>query len=103
MPSKLRGGITYPYPNFIGYTVAICQWISNLISHFVTNVIFIYAGIKDNPCWWKDPKCVLVHVTDLDTLVVPPVPLKQFLVSRIDAAADIRGIWNTAMRLEPEI
>ena len=34
--------ITYPFPNFNGATVEICEWISYFIPHFTEHV---------NPCW----------------------------------------------------
>ena len=33
------GEITYPFPNFDGATVEVCEWISNFIQHFTGRVI----------------------------------------------------------------
>ena len=44
MPSKVWAGITYPFQNFNGCTVAVCEWLSNFIRHFIT-------GVVTNPCW----------------------------------------------------
>ena len=44
MPSKMWDEITYPFPNFNGATVEVCGWLSNVIPHFIADVI-IY------PCW----------------------------------------------------
>ena len=33
MPSKVWDEIDYPFPNFNGYTVDVCVWISNVIPH----------------------------------------------------------------------
>ena len=41
---KMWCTITYPFPNFNGYTVEVWQWISNLVSLFVMDVITY-------PCW----------------------------------------------------
>ena len=51
MPNKVWYEITYPFPNFNGYTVEVWEWISNFIPHFIMDVI-IY------PCW--DLK--LIHI-----------------------------------------
>ena len=52
MPSKVWNQITYPFPNFNGATVDVWEWISDLIPHFIMDVITY-------PC--KDKK--LVHVS----------------------------------------
>ena len=43
MPSKVWDEITYPFPNFNGCPIEVCQWISNFIPHFMMDVI-------TNPC-----------------------------------------------------
>ena len=35
----MQDEITYPFPNFNGTTVEVWEWISNLILHFIRNVI----------------------------------------------------------------
>ena len=42
MPSKVDE-ITYPFRNFNGTTVEVGEWISNLIPHFIVDMIY--------PCW----------------------------------------------------
>ena len=37
-------GITYPFPNFNGYTIEVWEWISNFIPHFTGQMITY-------PCW----------------------------------------------------
>ena len=37
--SIVRDKITYPFPNFNGCTVEVCEWISNFIPHFIMDVI----------------------------------------------------------------
>ena len=36
---KVRNIITYPFPNFNGYTVEVCECISNFIPHYVIDMI----------------------------------------------------------------
>ena len=43
---KLWDKITYPFPNFNGYTVEVWGWISNFIPH-LTGCLIIY------PCRWR--------------------------------------------------
>ena len=31
--------IIYPFPNLNGYIIEVWEWISNIISHFVMNII----------------------------------------------------------------
>ena len=45
---NMRGGITYPLPNFNGATVEVWEWISNFIPHFTGHVITY-------PCWNRLP------------------------------------------------
>ena len=44
MTSKVWDEITYPFSNFNGVTVEICEWISNFIPHAMMDVITY-------PCW----------------------------------------------------
>ena len=44
MPSKVWGEITYPFLNFNGAAIEVCEWISNFIPHFIMDVITY-------PCW----------------------------------------------------
>ena len=44
MPSKMWDEITYPLLNFNGATVEVEEWISNIILHFIIDVITY-------PCW----------------------------------------------------
>ena len=40
----MRYEITYPFPNFNGTAVEVCEWINNFILHFTVHVIiFIHA------------------------------------------------------------
>ena len=39
MPSKMWDEITYPFPNFNGSTVEVCEWISYFIPHIIMGVI----------------------------------------------------------------
>ena len=39
MYSKVWDEITYPFPNFNGVTVEVWEWISDVILHFVMDVI----------------------------------------------------------------
>ena len=39
IPSKVWDEITYPFPNFNGYTVEVWEWISNFIPHFIMDII----------------------------------------------------------------
>ena len=43
MSIKLRDEITYPFPNFNGCTVEVCEWIRNFITHFIMGAI-TYPG-----------------------------------------------------------
>ena len=36
--------ITYPFPNFNGFSVEVWEWIKNFIPHFIIDVITY-------PCW----------------------------------------------------
>ena len=47
--SKVWDEITYPFINFNGCTVEINEWISNLISHFITGVITFHARTEVKP------------------------------------------------------
>ena len=42
--SKVLDEIAYPFPNFNGVTGDVCEWISNIIPHFLMDVI-------TNPRW----------------------------------------------------
>ena len=44
MPNKLWDEVTYPFPNFNGATIEVWEWISDLILHFIMDVI-------TNPLW----------------------------------------------------
>ena len=46
--------ITYPFPNFNGYSVEVLEWVSNLIPHFIMDVI-TYAS-------WDLSQSMLVKV-----------------------------------------
>ena len=39
MPSKMWDQITYWFPIFNDYAIEVWKWISNFISHFITDVI----------------------------------------------------------------
>ena len=39
VPSKVKGEITYPFPNFNGCTVEVWELIGNFIPHFIINEI----------------------------------------------------------------
>ena len=39
MPSKVRDGITYPFPNFNGCAIEVWEWIRNFTQHFIMDVI----------------------------------------------------------------
>ena len=39
MPSEVCDGITYPFPNFNGATIEVLDWIRNVITHFIMDVI----------------------------------------------------------------
>ena len=39
MPSEVWDAITYPFPNFIGYTTEVEEWVSNFIQHITIDVI----------------------------------------------------------------
>ena len=45
--------LTYQFPNFIGATIAVWEWIGYFISRFVMDLItfVIHFVIKINPCW----------------------------------------------------
>ena len=43
------GGITYPFPNFNGYTVEVWEWMNKFIPHF-TLLVWLFDGIKVKPC-----------------------------------------------------
>ena len=49
MHGKVSDEITYPFPNFSGCTVNVCEWINNFIPHFVMDVITYPAGVKGIP------------------------------------------------------
>ena len=42
----MRYEITYPFPNFNGYTVEVWERISNITPHFITNAITSIMGLK---------------------------------------------------------
>ena len=44
MPGTVWDEITYPFPNLIGYTVEVWEWINNFIAHFIMDV-------DTYPCW----------------------------------------------------
>ena len=48
IPSKDWDEITYPIPNFNGHTIEVWKWISNLISHFIMDVI---TDVITYPYW----------------------------------------------------
>ena len=39
MLSKVWDEITYPFPNFNGFTVEVWEWVSNFILQFIMGVI----------------------------------------------------------------
>ena len=43
MLNNMWDEITYPFPNISGWTVEVWEWISNLIPHFIMDVI-TYLG-----------------------------------------------------------
>ena len=43
---KLFDEITYPFPIFNGAVVDICEWINNLITHFVWSLIHTGNQLK---------------------------------------------------------
>ena len=47
---KVWDEITYPFPEFNGETIEVCEWISNCLPLLGTWII-VYAGIKVKPCW----------------------------------------------------
>ena len=42
---KVEDEITYPFSNFSGVAVEVCEWISNFTPHF-TRHIFIHHTVK---------------------------------------------------------
>ena len=46
MPCKMWDDITYPLRNFSGATIEVGKWTSNLISHYVMDVITIHVGLN---------------------------------------------------------
>ena len=44
MPGKVWNEVTYPFANFNGTTVEVWEWISNILLHFIMDVITY-------PCW----------------------------------------------------
>ena len=50
LPGKVWDEITYPFLNFNGATVEVWEWISNIIPHFIMDVLLlIHAEIKVKP------------------------------------------------------
>ena len=50
MPTKVCEDITYPFPNFNGCTVEVCERISNFILYFILDIVtYTHAGIKAYP------------------------------------------------------
>ena len=49
MPSKVLDEVTYPFPNFNGYTIEVWEWTSNFIPHIIM-VVLTPDGIKVKPC-----------------------------------------------------
>ena len=45
MPRKAYPQITYPFPNFNGYTVEIWERISIFLSHFTMGVLGIWSSM----------------------------------------------------------
>ena len=69
--------ITYPFPNFNGYTVEVWEWISNFISHLIGPVI-TYA-------WWDVNQSIsIIWAPGL------PVVLSQYL--------DLLTDWTSLFR-----
>ena len=67
MLCKVWGELTYPFPNFNGWTVEVWKWISKFISHLLMDVITYPCSNTDhtyvaeqwgtccgscNPCGW---------------------------------------------------
>ena len=50
MLKKVWDEITYPFPNFNGFTVEVWEWVSNFIQHFIMDVITYPYRIKFNLC-----------------------------------------------------
>ena len=46
----------YPFPNFNDCTIEIRERISNLLLHFIMDLIDIHAVTKGNACWYKKPQ-----------------------------------------------
>ena len=46
MPSNVQDEMTYPFPNFIGCTVEVWEWVSSFHA-----LLLIHAGIKVGPCY----------------------------------------------------
>ena len=48
MPVNAWDEITHPLPNLNGYTVEVCEWISNFIPHFDGYNYLPMLGLKLN-------------------------------------------------------
>ena len=50
--SKVWSEITYPFPNFNGWTVELCEWISHFIAHFIMDHVTTCGGWSHSkwPC-----------------------------------------------------
>ena len=62
MPSKVWGGITYPFLNFNGEAVEVYGWISSFIPYFIMDVI-TYS------CWDKSQTMLVKGDPDISTVV----------------------------------
>ena len=58
VPNKLRNWITYPFQNINGCTVEVWEWMTNILSHFVIDVITYpwWYWIRNMLVKW-DPEC----------------------------------------------
>ena len=53
MLSKVGDEITYPFPNYNGFTVEVWEWISKFTSHFIMDVI-TYPYVNNRDHWRKE-------------------------------------------------
>ena len=58
--------ITYPFPNFNGATVEVCEWMTNFILHLTEYVIIIHARTKANIFFSKMGPCAKGKQSDFE-------------------------------------
>ena len=90
---KVWGEIIYPFPNFNGATVEVCEWISNFIPHFNGHVIaYPCSPLKLIPVSKAGRRCRKMY----DVIHLPI----SFKVSSLSLAQSYDYPWSSEVPLK---